>query len=72
MNNYSLLEAVQHPADLRHMSLAELKTLAGELREFVLKSVRKTSANVLSNITSVKTVEIAIPYEIEIAIGFKN
>ncbi len=54
MNNYSLLESVQHPADLRHMSREELKTLAGELRDFVLKSVSETGGHLGSNLGTVE------------------
>ena len=54
MNNYSLLESVQHPADLRHMTRAELQTLAVELREFVLKSVSETGGHLGSNLGTVE------------------
>jgi len=54
MNNYSLLESVQHPADLRHMTRAELQTLAIELREFVLKSVSETGGHLGSNLGTVE------------------
>ncbi|MBP6754458.1 MAG: hypothetical protein KA145_16205, partial [Alicycliphilus sp.] len=37
--NYPLLERVNDPADLRRLPRTELKSLAHELRAFVLESV---------------------------------
>ena len=48
--NYPLLESVNDPADLRRLSRAELKTLADELRAFVLESVAKTGGHLSSNL----------------------
>ena len=53
-NNFSLLESVLGPADLRRMSRAELKTLASQLREFVLKSVSETGGHLGSNLGTVE------------------
>ncbi|TXH36899.1 MAG: hypothetical protein E6Q92_10960, partial [Burkholderiaceae bacterium] len=39
---YPLLSLVNDPADLRRLSRPELKTLATELRAFLLDSVSKT------------------------------
>ena len=50
----SLLETVRGPADLRRMSRAELKTLAVELRDFVLKSVSETGGHLGSNLGTVE------------------
>ena len=50
----SLLETVRGPADLRRMSRAELKTLAVELRAFVLKSVSETGGHLGSNLGTVE------------------
>ena len=50
----SLLESVSGPADLRRMSRAELKTLAVELRDFVLKSVSETGGHLGSNLGTVE------------------
>ncbi len=54
MTNYSLLESIRQPSDLRHLSRAELKTLAIELREFVLKSVSETGGHLGSNLGTVE------------------
>ncbi|MGL6110535.1 MAG: 1-deoxy-D-xylulose-5-phosphate synthase [Rubrivivax sp.] len=54
MNKTSLLQSVQGPADLRRMSRAELKTLAVELRDFVLKSVSETGGHLGSNLGTVE------------------
>ena len=53
-NTASLLESVDSPADLRRMSRADLKTLAVELRDFVLKSVSETGGHLGSNLGTVE------------------
>ncbi len=53
-NNFPLLESVASPADLRRMSRAELKVLAAELRDFVLKSVSETGGHLGSNLGTVE------------------
>ena len=50
----SLLETVDSPAALRRMSRAELKTLAAELRAFVLHSVSQTGGHLGSNLGTVE------------------
>ena len=42
-NTYSLLQTIDDPADLRRLSRAELKTLAQQLRAYVLDSVSTVS-----------------------------
>ena len=54
MKNNTLLETVNTPADLRHMSRSELRTLADELRGFVLKSVSETGGHLGSNLGTVE------------------
>ncbi len=53
-NSFSLLNTVNDPAELRRMSRAELKTLASELRAFVLDSVSKTGGHLSSNLGTVE------------------
>ena len=50
----SLLQTVDSPADLRRMSRTELKALAVELRDFVLKSVSETGGHLGSNLGTVE------------------
>ena len=50
----SLLESIASPADLRRLSLADLRLLAHELREFVLQSVGKTGGHLSSNLGTVE------------------
>ncbi|MBN8507564.1 MAG: 1-deoxy-D-xylulose-5-phosphate synthase [Burkholderiales bacterium] len=50
----SLLESVQVPADLKRLTRVELKTLADELREFVLYSVSQTGGHLGSNLGTVE------------------
>ena len=52
--NYPLLERVNDPADLRRLPRAELKSLAHELRAFVLESVSKTGGHLSSNLGTVE------------------
>jgi 1-deoxy-D-xylulose-5-phosphate synthase len=53
-NNFSLLQTVDDPSALRRMSRAELKTLATELRDFVLTSVSETGGHLGSNLGTVE------------------
>ena len=52
-----LLASIETPADLRRLSRPQLKTLAGELRQFVLDSVSRTGGHLSSNLG---TVELSI------------
>ncbi len=49
-----LLKTINDPVDLRKLERAELKTLANELREFVLQSVSKTGGHLSSNLGTVE------------------
>jgi 1-deoxy-D-xylulose-5-phosphate synthase len=51
---YPLLSRVDSPADLRRMGRAELKTLATELRAYVIDSVSKTGGHLSSNLGTVE------------------
>jgi 1-deoxy-D-xylulose-5-phosphate synthase len=51
---YPLLNTINDPADLRKLSRAELKTLADELRAFVLHSVAQTGGHLSSNLGTVE------------------
>ena len=57
----SLLNTIDSPADLRRLSRAELRTLAVELRQFVLDSVSKTGGHLSSNLGTVE-LTIALHY----------
>jgi len=46
----SLLENLRSPADLKSMSRADLMSLAGELRAFVIASVSRTGGHLASNL----------------------
>ena len=52
--SYPLLESIHGPADLRRLSRADLKLLAGELRAFVLESVSRTGGHLSSNLGTVE------------------
>ena len=58
---HPLLNTLSSPADLRRLSRAELKTLAGELRDFVLHSVSKTGGHLSSNLGTVE-LTVALHY----------
>src|SRR4051795_3902394 len=45
-----LLDSINEPADLRTLSYIELEELAGELRDFIVQSVAKTSGHLGSNL----------------------
>lgn len=59
--SFPLLETINSPADLRHLSRAQLKPLAQELRSFLLNSVSKTGGHLSSNLGTVE-LTIALHY----------
>ncbi|MCG1042947.1 1-deoxy-D-xylulose-5-phosphate synthase, partial [Mycetohabitans sp. B8] len=56
-----LLPTIDHPAQLRSLSRADLKALAHELRAFVLDSVSRTGGHLSSNLGTVE-LTIALHY----------
>lgn len=50
----NLLEKMNDPADIRHLSRAQLKQLADELRAFVIESVAQTGGHLSSNLGTVE------------------
>ena len=50
----TILETINVPADLRRLTRAELKILAGELRSYVLHSVARTGGHLSSNLGTVE------------------
>ena len=56
-----ILNKINHPAQLRHLSRAQLIPLANELRAFVLDSVSKTGGHLSSNLGTVE-LTIALHY----------
>ena len=53
-NTYSLLQTINDPAEMRKLSRAQLKTLAAELRNYVIDSVSKTGGHLSSNLGTVE------------------
>ncbi len=58
---YPLLETLDSPADLRRLPRAQLKTVADELRAYVLDSVSKTGGHLSSNLGTVE-LTVALHY----------
>ncbi|MEY8879109.1 MAG: 1-deoxy-D-xylulose-5-phosphate synthase [Leptothrix sp. (in: b-proteobacteria)] len=56
-----MLSRIQSPADLRQLSRQELKTLAGQLREYLLETVSRTGGHLSSNLGTVE-LTIALHY----------
>ncbi|MDD0812591.1 1-deoxy-D-xylulose-5-phosphate synthase [Curvibacter sp. RS43] len=52
--SYPLLQKVNDPADLRHLSRADLAQLSAELRAYVIDSVSKTGGHLSSNLGTVE------------------
>ena len=52
--SFPLLQTINDPSDLRRLSRADLKTLAAELRGFVIESVAKTGGHLSSNLGTVE------------------
>ena len=61
MPSFALLEAINDPADLRHLDIDQLKQLAQELRAFLLESVSRTGGHLSSNLGTVE-LTIALHY----------
>ena len=53
-NTSSLLHNINDPADMRGLSRAQLKTLAAELRTYVIDSVSRTGGHLSSNLGTVE------------------
>lgn len=47
---YPLLERIDGPEDVRRLSISELKSLAGQIRQFILESVSRTGGHLASNL----------------------
>ncbi|WP_395059031.1 1-deoxy-D-xylulose-5-phosphate synthase [Polaromonas sp.] len=58
---YPLLETITSPADLRLLPRAQLRTLADELRNYVLHSVSQTGGHLSSNLGTVE-LTVALHY----------
>ncbi|HEB83139.1 MAG TPA: 1-deoxy-D-xylulose-5-phosphate synthase [Gammaproteobacteria bacterium] len=59
--NWSLLESIDSPDDLRKLNLPQLKTLARQLREFLLDSVATTGGHLSAGLGTVE-LTIALHY----------
>ena len=57
----NLLKTINSPADLRRLSRSELRTVANELREFVLQTVSETGGHLSSNLGTVE-LTVALHY----------
>ena len=53
-NTYPLLQSINDPAEMRRLPRAQLKTLAAELRGYVIDSVSKTGGHLSSNLGTVE------------------
>ncbi|NMM06164.1 1-deoxy-D-xylulose-5-phosphate synthase [Polaromonas sp.] len=58
---YQLLDTINSPADLRRLPRAQLKTLADELRAYVIDTVSKTGGHLSSNLGTVE-LTVALHY----------
>jgi len=57
----SILETIDSPADLKRLTLPELTTLAGEIREFLLATIAETGGHLASNLGAVE-LTVALHY----------
>ena len=53
-SNWSLLESIDSPADVRKLNTAQLKELASQLREFLLDSVSSTGGHLSAGLGTVE------------------
>jgi 1-deoxy-D-xylulose-5-phosphate synthase len=63
---YEILEQINGPADVKKLSVGQLKTLAEEIRQFILASVSKTGGHLASNLGVVE-VTLALHYVFDFA-----
>jgi len=56
-----LLDKINSPEDLRNLEVEQLKSLAGEIREFIVETVSKTGGHLASNLGVVE-VTLALHY----------
>ena len=49
----TILETINSPADLKKLSMPELKQLANELRTFIIDNVSKTGGHLSSSLGTV-------------------
>jgi len=52
--NYNVLKNVDFPADIRKLSIAELNTLAGEIRELIINTVSSSGGHLASSLGTVE------------------
>ena len=52
-NTFPLLQSINDPAEMRRLPRAQLKTLAAELRGYVIDSVSKTGGHLSSKLGTV-------------------
>ena len=50
MSDYTLLETIKEPSDLKRLSNQELENLAGEIRRFLLETVAQTGGHLAPNL----------------------
>lgn len=53
-NTQSLLQQIDNPSQMKELSVAELTTLAGELREFIIQSVSQSGGHLSSGLGTVE------------------
>lgn len=59
--HFPLLEQIQNPEDLRQLSESQLKTLADELREFLIQTISETGGHLASGLGTVE-LTVALHY----------
>ena len=52
--NYSVLANIMYPADMRKLGIAELNTLAREVRELIIKTVASSGGHLASSLGTVE------------------
>ncbi|HHW70066.1 MAG TPA: 1-deoxy-D-xylulose-5-phosphate synthase [Clostridiales bacterium] len=50
MSNYSLLDSINSPSDLKRLTIGELYQLSDEIREFIIKNISNTGGHLASNL----------------------
>ena len=47
---FQLLDKIEHPSDIKRLTIPELRALCGEIREFIISTVSENGGHLASNL----------------------
>jgi len=66
--NYSVLQKIEYPADIRRLNIAELNTLAKEIRSLIINTVATSGGHLASSLGTVE-LTLALHYVFNTPLG---